>query len=230
MSVSKKEIHRIDNWLIRCGWLAFASLLFANACTDSFDGRSLAMLVFDWRFFAVALGGMFCLVIGYVIRGRENRVLAVWNILEHATEVSVAELQRSTGFTRTFIDKAVRIINRQPGAYYVFDDANDTIVDGRMRSAVVVVDHCGACGAPVNTRVSLDLPVPPACPHCAGPVLSADMNQLKLERVDALRAQCAARSKFSVLLFIVLLFLFWPAAIVYAVWSSGALDGLLKTA
>ena len=206
------------------------SLLLTNACTDSFDGTQVGTLALDWRFLAVALGGTFCLMVGYTIRGRENRVLTVWNILEHATEVSVAELQRSTGFTKPFIDKAVRIINRQPGAYYVLDDANDLIVDGRMRSQVVVVDHCDACGAPVNVRVSLDLPAPPACPHCAGPVLSADMNQLKLERVDALRAETASKSKFSVLLFVVLLFLFWPAAIVYAVWSSGALDGMLKSA
>jgi hypothetical protein len=228
--VNKQDIHKIDSWLIRCGWLAFVSLLFTHACTDSFDGANAGTLVFDWRFLAVALGGTFCLTAGYSIRGRANRVFTVWNILEHATEVSVAELQRSTGFSKPFIDKAVRTINRQPGAYYVLDDDNDTIVDGRLRSQVMVVAHCDACGAPVNTRVSLDLPSPPACPHCRGPVLSADMNQLKLERVDALRAQTASKSKFSVLLFVALLFVFWPAAIVYAIWSSGALDSMLKSA
>ena len=84
--MSKKEIHKVDNWLIRGGWLAFVSLLFTNACTDSFDGASLGTLVLDWRFVAMALAGTVCLVVGYSIRGRENKVLAVWNILDLSPE------------------------------------------------------------------------------------------------------------------------------------------------
>ena len=48
--------------------------------------------------------------------------------------------------------------------------------------------------------------------------------------VDALREESPDKHKFSVLLFIVLLFVFWPAAVAYAVWTSGALDGMFKSA
>ena len=227
-TMAKKDIHKIDNWLIRMGWLAVAGLLFTNSCTSSFEVDGVTALFGSPMFAMVAAGAVVLLVVGYAIRARENRVLAVWNILDHATEVSVVDLSTSTGFSPDFLGSAVRTINRQPGCFYVWDDAAGVIVDGRMRSRIVLVDSCQSCGANVNMQVSLDMLVAPACEHCGGPVALGDLNRLKLDRVDAIRAQAQTETSFSVLLFVCLLIVAWPAAVVYAVWASGAVDNLFK--
>jgi hypothetical protein len=230
MADHKKDIHKIDNWLIRMGWLAVVSLLFANGCTSTFEDKSALELASNPTFIVFAVGAIVLLSVGYAVRRRENQVTAVWNILEHTTEVSIAELERSTGFARPFIQNALHVINRQPGSYYVWDDMADVIVDGRMRARILVVKQCESCGANVNQQVSLDLPKAPACASCGSPVTAGDLNKMKLDQVRELRVAEEAKKQhqFSVLLFIVLLLVFWPAAVAYAVWASGAVDSLFK--
>ena len=71
----------------------------------------------------------------------------------------------------------------------------------------------------------------PACTHCGGPVKAGEISALKKEMLESLRDKSLRPKRpFSVLLFIVLLVVFWPVAIVYAVWTSGAFDGLLSRA
>ncbi len=230
MANHKKDIHKIDNWLIRTGWLVVIGLLFTNGCTAAADDKGVMDLASSMTTFTFAIGAVVLLIAGYSIRRHENRVVAVWNILDHATEVSIAELERSTGFARPFIESALHTINRQPGSYYVFDPEADTIVDGRMRSRILVVKQCENCGANVNMQVSLDLPQAPTCGSCGSPVTTGDLNQIKLAQVRELRAAEEAKNNktFSVLLFVVLLLVFWPAAVVYAVWASGAVESLFK--
>ncbi|MEM7406837.1 MAG: hypothetical protein AAF458_16180, partial [Pseudomonadota bacterium] len=230
--MASKDIHKIDNLLIRTGWLTAIALLVAEGCSSDSptDGVTLGSMAIAIPVLSLVLGvaALVMLVVGYLIRSRENKVVAVWDILEHATEVSIADLERSTGFSRAFIEGAVRTINRQPGSYYVVDDDAGTIVDGRMRSRIVMVEQCQSCGAHVNMQVSIDLPKAPACAHCGAPVASGDLNQLKLDRVDALRESSRKKGEFSVLLFVVLLILFWPLAVVLAKRASGAGHHQLK--
>ena len=193
MANHKKDIHKIDNWLIRAGWLVVIGLLFTNGCTAAADDKGVMDLASSMTTFAFAIGAVVLLIAGYSIRRHENRVVAVWNILDHATEVSIAELERSTGFARPFIESALHTINRQPGSYYVFDPEADTIVDGRMRSRILVVKQCENCGANVNMQVSLDLPQAPTCGSCGSPVTTGDLNQIKL--VPGARTACRGRGQ-----------------------------------
>lgn len=231
--MARKDIHKIDNLLIRTGWLGMVGLLLAEGCSSAPAPEDVALgsmaLAIPVVSLVLGVAAIVMLLVGYTIRARENKVVAVWDILEHATEVSIADLERSTGFSRPFIEAAVRTINRQPGCYYVVDDDAGTIVDGRMRSRIVMVEQCQSCGAHVNMQISIDLPKAPACAHCGAPVATGDLNKLKLDRVDALRESAAKRGEFSVVLFIVLLILFWPLAVIYAVWASGAVDNLFKS-
>ena len=156
--MARKDIHKIDNMLVRTGWLAAIGLLLAESCAPEREAADVATaslpLGLPLMSLAVGIAAVVMLLVGYTIRARENKVVAVWDILEHATEVSVSDLERSTGFSRKFIEDAVRTINRQPGCYYVVDDDNGTIVDGRMRSRIVLVEQCQSCGAQVNMQIS----------------------------------------------------------------------------
>ena len=211
----KKEIHKIDNHLIRFGWIALVvALLMVRADPEP-------------AFWIALSAGVVMLAVGYVVRHKEKRVVTVWNILEHATEVSMAELTASTGLSRPFVHEAIAVINAQPGAYYVWNRATDTVVDGRLRARVVMFETCGSCGARVAERLTLDASEVPICEYCGRPVSSEDIGRLKLDALRALREEDRARGKgFSTVLFIVLLIVFWPAAVGYALWKSGIVQGL----
>lgn len=219
----KHDLHKIDGYLVRLGWLVLAAGLVSTGCTPD-RAVALGQGWFTWAALATAVP---MLVVGYVIRRKERRVATLWDILDQVAEVPVDELVRNTGLGRPFIREALAIINAQPGAYYVWNPQTDVIVDGRLRTRWMVVDSCASCGAPVNLRLTLELSEPPACAHCGAPVVEDDLNRLKLEALREIRASSRPEKDFSVLLFVVLLVIFWPAALGYALWKSGLVDGWL---
>ena len=225
--VVKRNLRTTDDWLIRIGYLILGGSLLASGCSDSFDSQGVGpigqLLVFS--------AALVTLTAGYSLRRDERKITQVWNILEHSAEVHIDELSHATGFSKQFLLRAVRMINGQPDTYYVWDSTAGTIVDGRMRARIHVVEQCESCGAKVHAEVPLDASIIPACTHCGGPVKAGEISALKKEMLESLRDKSLRPKRpFSVLLFIVLLVVFWPVAIVYAVWTSGAFDGLLSRA
>lgn len=221
----KRNVYRIDDWLIRAGGVALAVGLLAYGCSDVPDGAA----VLDVWQYLLLIGGVVMLMVGHVVRRDERQIARVWRILDQCTEVRIDELQQATGHSRTFLLRALRTINGQPGAYYVWDDAAGTIVDGRMRSHVVVVERCESCGAAVHAKLSMDIPAVPTCDHCGAPVTAKDLNRLKQEQVQALRAELARPvHQLSIPLLLLLLLIFWPAGVLYALWSTGVFDQLLS--
>ena len=167
---------------------------------------------------------------GYAVRRAESRALAVWDILDHVVEVPADELAASTGLTREKLRRTLALINAQPGTYYIWEPTSDMIVDGRLRRRVVHVDRCESCGAKVSFSVTLDLARVPACDYCAGPVVAArdtllEMREATLREIRG--GESAQDRGFSVALFVVLLIVFWPAAVGYALWKSGVLETLI---
>ena len=84
---------------------------------------------------------------------------------------------------------------------------------------------CAGCGAPVNERVSLMAESIPGCTHCGAPVLNQDINALRMAALREIRGRPGAGHGFSIVLFLILLLVFWPAALGYAVWKSGVVVG-----
>ena len=204
----EREIHKIDNFLIRLGWivLVFAGIGTANALSEGggVGGTPLWFLV----------AAVLMLVAGYYVRRQENRALVLWGILEHAVEVRVGDLTSSTGLSREELRKVLAVVNAQPGTYYVWDAENDTIVDGRLRKRAVQVDKCASCGATVNATLSLDLAQAPACTYCGGPVSTgADIMRMREETLDSIRGPTRNAKPFSIGIFLILVLVFWPAAL-----------------
>ena len=223
--VVKRNLRTTDDWLIRIGYLILAGSLLSSSCSDTFDSQGVGVIG-PLLVFAAAV---VTLTVGYSLRRDERRITQVWNILEHSAEVHIDELSHATGFSKKFLLRAVRMINGQPDTYYVWDSVAGTIVDGRMRSRIHIVEQCESCGAKVDAEVPFDASVIPTCGHCGGPVKAGAISALKKEMLEALRHKSLRPQRpFSVLLFIFLLLVFWPVAIVYAVWTSGAIDGLLS--
>jgi hypothetical protein len=225
----KRNLYEFDDWLIRAGYLVGAWALIAPSCSGgAFPTSAFTSL---WSLVAMACA-VVVLVAGYAVRADERRIVRVWDILDHTREANVEELGASTGYSAEFLRRAVHVINRQPGSYYVFDDANGVIVDGRMRTRHHVIERCDSCGAKVSAQVSLDLPSMPACSHCGNPVSTRSMSELKLERMDELRRTTVQIGhKFRWWLFLLLFLLSGGlAAVIYALWTTGLFDRMLGRA
>ena len=65
----------------------------------------------------------------------------------------------------------------------------------------------------------------PGCSHCGAPILSQNINELRMNALREIRQRSAGARGFSILIFVVLLLVFWPAAVAYGVWKSGVVDG-----
>jgi hypothetical protein len=160
---------------------------------------------------------------GAFLHRQENRAVVMWNFLAEGVEVSVQDLCVSTSIDRDLIPATLALINAQPGAHYVWDRGSDAIVDGRLRNRFVVLERCGNCGAHVDARIPLDLTVSPVCQYCGADASREDINRLKRDALLAIRAEKipGKAPPFSPFAFIVLLLVFWPGALLYALWKAG---------
>ncbi|MCK5813473.1 MAG: hypothetical protein KAH03_04410 [Cocleimonas sp.] len=212
----KKNIYTIDNWLINTGRILFI-IFFISTCsrasTQHYDWVSPALGLF------IAIG---LLIVGNIIRRREKKIIAVWNILEHSTEVSAQELMQQTGFNTLFIEDALRLINGRGHTYYIWDKEQDKIIDGRLRTAVITDVKCENCGAKISEITRLDTHKSPNCTYCGEAVSAKKINKLKSEAMDKIRDSTPRNNSkgFSLWVFILLLIIFWPAAVAYALWKS----------
>jgi hypothetical protein len=222
--MQKKDIYKIDNLLINIGRFVLVISLLNVGCSMSAN-----TLGNDWEGLAIGISAAISLLVtGSFIRHRENQIIAIWNILEHSTEVPVQELMHNTGFERAFIQDALLLINRRGKAYYVWDKKSDIIVDGRLRTTLLVMPKCDNCGATVNQTMTLDFSQRPTCFYCGKSVTTEQINQLKSEAIDKIRMATPIETtkEFSLWVFILLFMVFWPAAVGYALWKADVVKRL----
>jgi len=222
--MQKKDIYKIDNLLINIGRFVLVISLLNVGCSMSAN-----TLGNDWGALAIGISAAISLLVtGGFIRHRENQIIAIWNILEHSTEVPVQELMHNTGFERAFIQDALLLINRRGKAYYVWDKKSDIIVDGRLRTTLLAMPKCDNCGATVNQTLTLDFSQRPTCFYCGKSVTTEQINQLKIEALDKIRASTlvATTKGFSLWVFVVLFVVFWPAGVGYALWKADVVKRL----
>lgn len=234
----RPNLYRIDDVLLRAGSVclllvlaATAGLVVAGLAAGSASDpgeAGLAALTRHGPLLALAsLCPVALLGAGWTVRRREKRILAIWNWLKRNAEIHVPDLLANSDFERRHLEHAVRFLNNRGFGHYVWDQKTDTIQDAYLRSAVLHVDKCDACGA----AVPLDIPIAsrevPRCPYCHDPISFDGLQERRREAIATLRAEHrpASRSSaerpesvptFSVALFLLLLFAFWPAALVYA--------------
>lgn len=212
--MKKKNIHKIDDYLIRAGWIFFIGFLFNLPA-----GGRWALMWFASSFLL--------LFVGYMIRRQENKVIALWNIIERLGDVSVDELVRNTGLPRKFILTAVNTINLHTGEYYIHDQACDRIID-RQRvqyDSVSISEKCESCGALIHLRMTTGQTMKPVCHYCGVPVSAVAMERLETISVEQQLKrtqrppQHLGKIEFSPVWFVVWLIIFPPIAIIYALFK-----------
>lgn len=168
----------------------------------------------------------FLLTAGFRMRGREKQIAAIWRLLEKNVELSVPSLLANSDFERRDLDRAVRFLNNRGLAHYVWNRSSDTILDARFQETVWHAEKCDACGAAIAIDVSVAAREIPRCPHCHDAVVMESLEERRRELFDELRveepdareraARAGTSDAFSIAIFLLLLFTFWPAALVYA--------------
>jgi hypothetical protein len=134
--------------------------------------------------------------------------------------VKVDDLVFSLGYNRDFILNSLQQINKQHSALYVYDSKSDKIIDGRLRKEYTISVNCDSCGAKSEEKISLALSKSPQCQYCGSALQTPEhFEQLKKDVLRKSEQQQVAAGKggFNMGTFIVLLLLFWPGAIYYAV-------------
>ena len=229
------NLYRIDDVLLRTGLVAAVfALLIGNAAVNQLEASG-----FDAVALAALLAAIACpltlLGAGYLVRRRERLVVDLWRLIEAHGEVSVSHLCKMSSFNRNQLTSAIKRINRRGRALLVWDEVNEVIRAGprRERSSLTHSEDCQSCGATVNIEVRTQNRDAYTCPYCNRGLDSDRINDLlsKLhlqerrdnERPDPVQAPVSVAaptarqgSRLNLPVFILLIVLFWPGAVIYA--------------
>jgi hypothetical protein len=231
----RPNLLRIDDVLLHTGWIAmFAWLAGALVATVLVLNDQLGPGTAIGAGLITASAPIALLVAGSNLRRREKRAWGLHKLIDEHVEVSADDLLRSTDFTPGTLDRAIRDLNNVGAAFFVWDRKSGRIVDGRLRTARSTIDECGSCGAKVQIDVRLDDLATARCPYCHDPIGAESALEQKAELMEKLGAHrtstrtraTAASSPFSIPVFVILLFVFWPLAIGYAFlkWKNGVIQ------
>ena len=251
----KKDIFKIDNWLIRFGWFLIAisvlSILFAESTYSDYSIKSgntrsyhsykkgenenlvRMRLASTQKFDKVGfpfvrtfllLNGFLMLFSGILIRKKEKKLIAIWDMVEKGKEVSVHDLVVSIGVSREFIHKNLKVLNSIEGISFIYRSESDKIICGSLAAEFIVESDCESCGYHANLAINLDFYKVPSCPSCGMAVSADQINKIKADILSKPQKTPEKEQQFNGWLFLGLLFCTGPLAILYPVlYFSGVL-------
>lgn len=237
--MSGSSLFRADDFLLKGAlYLGVAVLMVlssAAAAAKTQDwvvtvGLGLGLLAFTIAPIAMA-------VVGYRLRRREKRAVALWKIVDRDVEISVRDLLRDSDWTRPHLDRAVRDLNNSGVAYVIWDRKAGLIQDGRLRRSTLVVDECTSCSGKMSVQVTIGSLAAVLCPYCHEPIDVARIAEEKARLIDELESDRRVSTspgrdesesgEFNVVLFIVLFTVFWPAGLWYCAKHRTRLASLI---
>jgi hypothetical protein len=224
-TLARLNLLKLDDVLLRAGgvlcalWLvcSAAGLAHASSTEGTLTG-AIGLVVL------AATAPLGVLVAGFNLRRREHRAWALHKLVDDHVEISASGLVRDSDFTQATLDRAIRDLNNAGAALLVWDRKADLIQDGRLRTARVEVEDCGSCGAKVAVSVRVADVDAARCPYCHDSLGAERVMEERARLIDELDGDAAATrsgpfgSGFSLWIFAVLTFVFWPAGVAYAVW------------
>lgn len=228
----KNDLYRIDNILIHTGLgLLVLAILIALPALRMGIGNSDS-LASMWQLIVALVAPILSLGAGIVVRQRENRVEAVWHMVVRYGEIPVERLCEMSGFNRKQLSKALQRVNRRAPSRLSWNKKTDLVFDtGRTaQSRLAHSEQCGGCGASVSLDVTAHLNADEVQCHYCGRALDSDafnsLQQELMRHADKRGRQAKVNStskwlmRFNLPVFVVLLVVFWPGALGYAIWRS----------
>lgn len=205
-----RDIRLIDSYLIGGGAGLIMMSFLGFAWFDPTRGLVMPGL----------LVGVVSMIVGWRVRVSERTSIELWRMLDAARELSLSDIQLTTGWPRRRILKNLALVNTVAGVEYVHLEEEGLIVDHRLLDRVAVREECDGCGYTITEEVPLLLSEAPECPSC-GSGMTTDLNEKKGELLDEMKRETVAYrdpSHFNGCLFL-LLWIIPPAAIGYGLFS-----------
>ena len=241
--MSGPNLFRMDDFLLK-GAVGMGALV-AIALLGAFSAASANVFSISPRqgfvLFAFALAPIAMGIVGFGIRRRDQRAVSLWKLIEREVEISSEDLFRHSDWTAPSLERAVRDLNNAGVAYVVWDRKAGLVQNGRLRRSTLVVDECTACSNKISLRMTIGSTSVPRCPYCGEAIDVARVTEEKARLIDELESDrpegLAPRpawhaaeldeSEFSVVLFVLLFSVFWPAALWYCLRHRTYLVGLV---
>ncbi len=223
------SITSLDDRLLRAGaaFIVAAFALFGLYLQADGD-RSVLLLAWFVCAFAV---GLSLLVFGFVARRREKKCVGLWRLMQTHPDVELSLYLQQSGNTLSDVQKATRTINDSGAGLVVVDTVNDRLYDNRLNSNENITFKCHNCGASSTSSVGLFEGMSVVCQYCEAPAENGQIPQSSnrhesliksnTERMSLLLQSGQHQGKINLPLLIFLLFIFWPAAIVYIIKVNG---------
>ncbi|NND59282.1 MAG: hypothetical protein HKN49_03360 [Gammaproteobacteria bacterium] len=230
-----RNLYRIDGVLLGTGFFSsLFALLFAfgigHEIADA--GPSTGLVV---AFILVVGCPLAMLLAGWYVRRYEKTLVQMWQLVDRHNQVAIDHLCDVFSMSRRQVQRAVRRINRRGRALLVIDTEGDKVRnDGRKTEVMAHSQDCAKCGATVAVEVR-SAASEYHCPYCGSGLDSEPINLLRSQmhyrettnapqKPQTLFEPAAphSQSKFNLVVFIVLLIVFWPAAVVYAIWANAS--------
>jgi hypothetical protein len=226
MNNDRPNLYRIDDVLIRVGFVALGAVLLfgSRLVTEAYLGLS------RWLVFALfACAPLAMLVLGYRIRRREDRIVDMGRVLSRHHTVSIRDLCEMTGFSRAQLREAVSVLNRKLAAGLSWQEDQDLVTrfEAQPLGSLSHAQRCESCGASGTVDVDASTSADDLrCNYCSGALDGRHIANLQLQLRQPQRMSFAAmpqaqpqtpRKPFSMTTFVLLAVFFWPGALIYAV-------------
>lgn len=229
--MKQKNIYRADDFLLKIaaitgviGFLAAINIFMQLSSGISENSDPVELMV--GLLLAIIIPASF-FTAGWAIRNVEKKYITIWNMLERSVEVTISELQSSTGYPREAIINGIRDINRRAHTSYLIDEKKDLVYDGRLSGQVRAAATCPSCGGEFTSTMKLSLTQDSTCPYCGSTVNLSSLYTYKDEKLEQIRNEhssvlpqdhaMAPKKEFNMVLFTFLIIFFWPAAIIYVI-------------
>jgi hypothetical protein len=217
--VSAPNVLHLDDLLLKTAGVAALVVLFAGAVwlavpEEAPDVRTALGLGVGFAVLA-PIGLLAC---GLHLRRRERRAQGLLRLLDRHPELTAADLLRSSDFSAATLECAVRDLNSSGVRHVVWDRERGILQDGRLRLARLHVETCRSCGVKISLDVALHEAASAKCPSCGASLDTREIDEEKRAVMAELREEAKPKHRpgtFSLPLFLVLLVLCWPLAVVY---------------
>jgi hypothetical protein len=172
-------------------------------------------------FASIAPIGM--LVLGLALRKRERRAVGLMRLMERHVEVSAEDLLANSEFDEATLETAIRDLNSSGRRHVVWDRKTKLIQDGWLRRSRLHVETCSSCGTKISLDVALHEAADARCPSCDASLDAREVDDEKQSVMSEISEQARPRPvpvergwRFSIPIFLVLLVVCWPIAMIYA--------------
>lgn len=212
--INKLAFYKIDNWQIGVAYLLVFLIPVSLGYIVYFKLDYLGLVFMQIMVSLFIANGL--LVSGRLKRKKEHKISIIEELLQRSKNLTIHDIYLITTIPPSFIRHAIAIINKQRGVHYFLEESTGVVISpsDHSKRVATVLTICNGCGA--KNEIIDDLVWEPVCKYCDS-ILTVEIKKTKLGLKSRFK-RLITEKEFSAIFFLILLIIFWPAAIFYVLW------------